>query len=341
MACCDRDADPNADAGEPMERNQSSVPSPSSALRGTVLEINKVLAESPRLEFSLVSEAKRQKSCKRQENDCKYVYQPMTRVGQLPSTTVPLGPSDPTDTIDLSISLTERFLRIAPWFQPPPCPESPRYCVISDLFIDDYVVKRINGKMCYVQRPPPMMPLAPPHMPPHPPHHPQQCAHPHPHLQQCGHSHPHLQQCGHSHPHHYTQPPTPPPSQPHPPTPCPANQDVQEEQEAPLPLPPTQSCAPMEKAKGPKMDHCSSPSTSEDSGINAIGGNFLESCEEDSCEEEGEEVGGEGVEEEGEEEDRLSSDGKSSPASWDHDECTLLSPSKSLVEIIENIETTV
>lgn len=90
------------------------------------------------------------------------------------------------------------------------------------------------------------------------------------------------------------------------------------------------------------MDHCSSPSTSEDSGINAIGGNFLESCEEDSlCEgdEEEEEEVGEGVEVgEG---DELSSDGKSSPVSWDQDECSLLSPSKSLVEIIENIETTV
>lgn len=86
------------------------------------------------------------------------------------------------------------------------------------------------------------------------------------------------------------------------------------------------------------MDHCSSPSTSEDSGINAIGGTFLESCEEDSLCEEEEEVG-EGVEVgEG---DELSSDGKSSPVSWDQDECSLLSPSKSLVEIIENIETTV
>ncbi|XP_012697099.2 UPF0524 protein C3orf70 homolog B-like [Clupea harengus] len=228
---------------------------------------------------------------------CKYVYQPMTRVGQLPSTAVPPGPSEPTDTISLSISLTERFLRIAPWFLPPPCPDSPRYCVISDLFIDDYVVKRINGKMCYVQRPPPpMMPVAPPPIQPHP------------------------------------RPPTPPPSQPQPQPPCPAYRIAQEE--APPLGPPPQSCTPVEKAKGPKMDHCSSPSTSEDSGINAIGGNFLESCEEDSCEEE--EVG-EGVGEE----DELSSDGKSSPTSWDQDECSLLSPSKSLVEIIENIETTV
>uniref|UniRef100_A0A8C4CFY8 CC070 protein n=1 Tax=Denticeps clupeoides TaxID=299321 RepID=A0A8C4CFY8_9TELE len=174
---------------------------------------------------------------------CKYVYQPMTTVGQLPSTSVPAAPSGYSDTIDLSISLTRRFLRIAPCFLPPPCPESPKYCIISDLFIDDYIVKRINGKMCYVQRP----------------------------------------------------------------------------------LPPP--LIPASKIKGPKMDHCSSPSSSEDSGINALGRHFLESCEEDSEEEEDEE---------------LSTDGNSSPVSlWDQDDCSLLSPSKSLVEIIENIETTV
>ncbi|XP_041926168.1 UPF0524 protein C3orf70 homolog B-like [Alosa sapidissima] len=241
---------------------------------------------------------------------CKYVYQPMTRVGQLPSTTVPPAPSEATDTIDLSISLTERFLRIAPWFLPPPCPESPRYCVISDLFIDDYVVKRINGKMCYVQRPPPMMPVAPP------------TPHPHPH------QHPHFP----PHP----RPPTPPPSQPQPQAPSSTYQNTQE-----VAPPPQSSNGPMEKAQGPKMDHCSSPSSSEDSGINAIGGNFLESCEEDSCEEEEEEEEDVRRGVEVGEEDELSSDGKSSPASWDQDECSLLSPSKSLVEIIENIETTV
>lgn len=90
------------------------------------------------------------------------------------------------------------------------------------------------------------------------------------------------------------------------------------------------------------MDHCSSPSTSEDSGINAIGGTFLESCEEDSlCEEEDEEDEVVGDRVEVGEGDELSSDGKSSPVSWDQDECSLLSPSKSMVEIIENIETTV
>lgn len=59
----------------------------------------------------------------------------------------------------------------------------------------------------------------------------------------------------------------------------------------------------------------------------------MESCEDESCEDD---------EEEEEEEDELSSEGDSGPGSlWEQDECTLLSPSKSMVEIIENIETTV
>lgn len=62
----------------------------------------------------------------------------------------------------------------------------------------------------------------------------------------------------------------------------------------------------------------------------------MESCDEGSEEEEEDE---EEVEEEDEE---LSSDGESSPLSmWNQDECSLLSPSKSMVEIIEKIETTV
>lgn len=87
--------------------------------------------------------------------------------------------------------------------------------------------------------------------------------------------------------------------------------------------------SPLDKVKGPKMDHCSSPSSSEDSGINALGLHYLESCEEESEEEE-------------EEDDELSTDGNSSPGSlWDQDDCSLLSPSKSMIEIIEKIETTV
>ncbi|KAG9340836.1 hypothetical protein JZ751_020028 [Albula glossodonta] len=212
----------------------------------------------------------------------KYVYQPMTSVCQLPSTPVPVVPSDCSDTIHLSVSLTERFLRTAPCFLPPPCPESPKYCVISDLFVDDYIVKRINGKMCYVQRPPPPMPVpasapapaltpAPPQLPP--PHHAPNHAPSHaPHIH-------------------------------------------------------TKQSPPAEKAKAPKMDHCSSPSSSEDSGINAVGLHYLESCDEDS--------------EEDEEDEELSSDGESSPSSLgEQDECSLLSPSKSTVEIIEKIETT-
>lgn len=185
----------------------------------------------------------------------------MTNVGQLPSTSVPAAPSDCTNTIDLSISLMERFLRISPCFLPPPCPESPKYCNIAELFIDDYIVKRINGKMCYVQRPP-VHPEAPP-------------------------------------------------------TPLQRNPVSLKERE--------EKQTVVDTVKGPKMGHCSSPSSSEDSGINALEGHYLESCEEES-----------------EEDDELSMDGNSSPGSlWDQDECTLLSPSKSMVEIIENIETTV
>ncbi|KAJ8255670.1 hypothetical protein COCON_G00195340 [Conger conger] len=203
---------------------------------------------------------------------CKYVYQPMTSVCQLPSTPVPTAPTTHPHTMDLSISLTERFLRTAPSLQTPPCPESPRYCVIADLFIDDYIVKRVNGKMCYVQRPPPTLPPAPPPQGPsqHPP----------------GGQTARGPQCG------YKQ------------------------------------ALPRDKASGPKIDHCTSPSSSEDSGINALGLHYLESCDEDSEEEE--------------EDEELSSDGNSSPSSlWDQDECSLLSPSKSTVEIIEKIETTV
>uniref|UniRef100_A0A667YPN9 Chromosome 3 open reading frame 70 n=1 Tax=Myripristis murdjan TaxID=586833 RepID=A0A667YPN9_9TELE len=195
---------------------------------------------------------------------CKYVYQPMTSVCQLPSTAVPPVATEYSNTINLSVSLAERFLKIAPCFQSPPHLESPKYCVIADLFVDDYIVKRINGKMCYVQRPPPPLPE-----PPHPPTQPRQ---PPAHTE-------------HKHP------------------------------------------GPVDKVKGPKMDHCSSPSSSEDSGINALGLHYLESCEEESEEEE---------------DDELSTDGNSSPGSlWDQDECSLLSPSKSMIEIIEKIETTV
>uniref|UniRef100_A0A674AI77 Chromosome 3 open reading frame 70 n=1 Tax=Salmo trutta TaxID=8032 RepID=A0A674AI77_SALTR len=176
---------------------------------------------------------------------CKYVYQPMTSVCQLPSTAVPFDPSESPPTMNLSVSLTERFLKIAPCFQSPPYLQSPKYCVIADLFIDDYIVKRINGKMCYVQ---------------------------------------------HQRKHHHP--------------------------------------SPVDKLKGPKMDHCSSPSSSEDSGINALGLHYLESCESES-EDQNEELSTDG-------------DGKSSLCSlWDQDETSLLSPSKSTVEIIEKMETTV
>ncbi|XP_056146073.1 UPF0524 protein C3orf70 homolog B [Lampris incognitus] len=232
---------------------------------------------------------------------CKYVYQPMTSVCQLPSTAVPPVATEYSNTINLSVSLAERFLKIAPCFQSPPHLESPKYCVIADLFVDDYVVKRINGKMCYVQRPPPPLP-EPPHPatpPPPAPPAPQMLLPP-------------------SRSRQLTQP-----VQPTQPALVQPVQPVYTEHKHP---------SPVDKVKGPKMDHCSSPSSSEDSGINALGLHYLESCEEETEEEEEEE----------EEDDELSTDGNSSPGSlWDQDECSLLSPSKSVIEIIEKIETTV
>lgn len=211
----------------------------------------------------------------------------MTSVCQLPSTAVPPAVSEYSNTMNLSVCLAERFLKIAPCFQSPPHLESPKYCVIADLFVDDYIVKRINGKMCYVQRPPPSIPEPPrPSTPPSP------------------------------------TPPAPrvplSAKRPQPPAQPPAQQSVYKEHEKP---------GLVDDMKGPKMDHCSSPSSSEDSGINALGLHYLESCEEET-EEEGDDV--------------LSTDGNSSPGSlWDQDECSLLSPSKSMIEIIEKIETTV
>lgn len=220
----------------------------------------------------------------------------MTNVCQLPSTAVPPVGAECSNTIDMSVSLAERFLKLAPSFQSPPHLESPKYCVIADLFLDDYIVKRINGKMCYVQRPPPPLPepprpstpqlpaLATPQLPvnPDPPQQPVSAAQP-----------------GVQH------------------TPAPVQQ-VHSEQK---------HLSTVEKLKAPKMDHCSSPSSSEDSGINALGLHYLESCEEGS---------------EDEEEDELSTDENLSPRSlWDQDDCSLLSPSKSMIEIIEKIETTV
>ncbi|XP_054644005.1 UPF0524 protein C3orf70 homolog B isoform X2 [Dunckerocampus dactyliophorus] len=233
-----------------------------------------------------------------QELSGKYVYQPMTNVCQLPSTAVPPADAEYSNTIDLSVSLAERFLKLAPCFRSPPHLESPKYCVIADLFVDDYVVKRINGKMCYVQRPVPALPEPP--QPPAPP----------------------------------APAPATPQRPPNPPQPRPAVKPTPPDQHTLAP--PTgqqvhsehQHSSPLDKIKGPKMDHCSSPSSSEDSGINALGLHCMESCEEES--------------EEDEEDDELSTDGNSSPGSlWDQDDSSLLSPSKSMIEIIEKIETTV
>lgn len=177
----------------------------------------------------------------------------MTPVEQLPSTEIPARPREPPSTIQISVSLTQHFLKFASVFQPPLPPDSPRYCMISDLFIDNYQVKCINGKMCYVQKQP-----AP-----------------------------------HS---HKTSP---------------------EEVSA-------HDALVSKESDTPKIDPCSSPSSSEDSGINAIGAHYVESCDEDT----------EGAE--------LSSEEDYSPeSSWEPDECTLLSPSQSDLEVIETIETTV
>lgn len=253
----------------------------------------------------------------------------MTSVCQLPSTVVPPATTEYSATMDLSVSLAERFLKMAPCFQSPPHLQSPKYCVIADLFVDDYIVKRINGKMCYVQRPPPPLP-EPPQPPPHP------CA---------DQSSPECR----TPPAATSQTPTPS-SPPSPPFPAPQISSSQRDTLPPSarqqggvvwpPRPPASPAtgqaphpkhpSPLDKLKGPKIDHCSSPSSSEDSGINALDAYYLESCEdEDDTEEEEDEAG----------EDELSTDGNSSL--WDQDECSLLSPSKSMIEIIEKIETTV
>ncbi|XP_026711190.1 UPF0524 protein C3orf70 homolog [Athene cunicularia] len=184
----------------------------------------------------------------------KYVYQPMTPVEQLPSTEIPVRPRESTNTIQISVSLTEHFLKFAPVFQPPLPPDSPQFCTIADLFIDNYRVKCINGKMCYVQRQPPPLP-------------------------------------------HKIKP-----------------EEV-----------PVRNALITKESNTPKPDHCSSPSSSEDSGINAVGVHYMESCDEDT----------EGVAE-------LSSEEDYSPdSSWEPDECPLLSPSQCEMEVIETIETTV
>ncbi|XP_048391114.1 UPF0524 protein C3orf70 homolog [Stegostoma tigrinum] len=197
---------------------------------------------------------------------CRYIYQPMTHVELLPSTSIPVSSNGHADTVQLSISLVERFLKTASFLRPPFAPDTPRYCTISKLFVDSYRVKRINGKMCYVQ-----------------------CQ------------------------------PHPGPTLPDPKVGDNFNQDT-----SVSPKDPTLA----DKVPAPQMNHCSSPSASEDSGINALGLHCPESGDEDT--------------EEDEDEDELSTDDDSSPESqWDQDDCSLLSPSRSTVEIIEKIETTV
>ncbi|XP_075616881.1 UPF0524 protein C3orf70 homolog isoform X2 [Balearica regulorum gibbericeps] len=214
-------------------------------LAGSTEEGFQVLGIGPQISW--------QHLCDHQEYG-KYVYQPMTPVEQLPSTEIPVRPRESTNTIQISVSLTEHFLKFAPVFQPPLPPDSPQFCTIADLFIDNYRVKCINGKMCYVQRQPPPAP-------------------------------------------HKIKP-----------------EEV-----------PVRNALITKESNTPKTDHCSSPSSSEDSGINAVGVHYMESCDEDT----------EGVAE-------LSSEEDYSPdSSWEPDECPLLSPSQCEMEVIETIETTV
>ncbi|GCB67400.1 UPF0524 protein C3orf70 homolog A [Scyliorhinus torazame] len=197
---------------------------------------------------------------------CRYIYQPMTHVEHLPSTSIPVSTSSHAATVQLSFTLVGRFLKTASFLRPPFTADTPRYCTISKLFVDSYRVKRINGKMCYVQCQPQTAATVP----------------------------------------------------------NPKVGDHLSRATSVSPKNPTQA----DKVAAPQMNHCSSPSASEDSGINALGLHYPESCDEDT--------------EEDEDEDELSSDDDSSPESqWDQDDCGLLSPSQSTVEIIEKIETTV
>ncbi|XP_078144787.1 UPF0524 protein C3orf70 homolog [Centroberyx gerrardi] len=232
---------------------------------------------------------------------CKYLYQPMTSVFNLPSTSVPSSPSEYSPSFSLSVSLAERFLRSASSMVAPATPPTPKLCIIAELFMDDYVVKRINGKMCYVQR----LPLTPP---------PKTQAIPAKPLSMLS-----SPESGHPTPIHQSHL-----------YPQPSNQNPPQTRK---PYPPKLD----QRLVGQKSQPCSSPSSSEDSGINAVGGAYTESYDE---EEEGEEEEEEEEEEEVEEESR--SDVESSHGSyWKQEDFSLLAPSRSLVEIIEKIETTV
>ncbi|CAL8258560.1 unnamed protein product [Lota lota] len=77
---------------------------------------------------------------------CKYVYQPMTNVLQLPSTVIPSSPADHTPPLSLSALLAERFLRTAS------CLVSPTsdLRVLAGPSTDDYAVAGINGRAFYI-----------------------------------------------------------------------------------------------------------------------------------------------------------------------------------------------
>ncbi|KAK0152588.1 UPF0524 protein C3orf70 B [Merluccius polli] len=79
---------------------------------------------------------------------CKYVYQPMTNVLQLPSTPVPCGPGDHASSLSLSALLAERFLRTASCLASPTS-EPGVGAAAAGPSAEDYAVTRINGRAFY------------------------------------------------------------------------------------------------------------------------------------------------------------------------------------------------
>lgn len=159
--------------------------------------------------------------------------------------------------------------------------------------MDDYVVKRINGKMCYVQRLPLILPSKTGITPAKPS------------------STLYSPKLGHPTPIHQ--------SQVHPQSQL-SNQNAPQSDKS---HPPTLDKRLIRRLEE-KLQPYSSLSSSEDSGINAVGRAYTESYDE---------------EEEREQESR--SDVESSHGSYfDQEDLSLLAPLNSLKEIVEKIETT-
>ncbi|XP_056148178.1 UPF0524 protein C3orf70 homolog A-like [Lampris incognitus] len=198
---------------------------------------------------------------------CKYVYQPMTSVCLLPSSSVPSCPSDYTSSYNLSILLSERFLRTAPYLIAPLRKPSPTLCNMfgDDDENDDDSIRRKDGQRCCPQR----WLLSSP-----------------------------SKSMTSSMPNKAEPPPVPKHLQP-----------IQTEQQ----------CLDRQ-TRGQETHHLASPSSSEDSGINMR-------ISTKSCDKEEE------VEEE-EDEEELG-------RHYHEEEFSLLAPSRSLMEIIEQIKTTI